>query len=302
MDNTSINMTSSGALDDKDSNKDILDNKCSVDNKDSLDGGLEAKRKALENALGCVSSLIDDFENVIRKNFDNPTHTANADFSIAVKKVYPDPVIPKTSLLKKDNSCDDTRLHMSFDALQRECISCSRCNLCKTRKNTVFGEGCTKDPIVMVIGEGPGETEDNTGRPFVGNAGQFLDKWLNAIELDRNTNVFITNIVKCRPPQNRDPLPEEKNACLPFLKQQIALIQPQAILCLGKPASTLMTQMQDASMASLHGRFFFYDGVPMLCTYHPAAVLRDLSLKRPVWEDLKKLARYLGIAGSIVTT
>lgn len=296
MDNTSINMTGSDALDDKNRNKDILDNK------DSSDGGLEVKRKTLENALGRVNSLIDDFENVIKRNFDNPTHTANADFSIAVKKVYPDPVVPKTSLLKEDNSYDDTRLHMSFDALQRDCISCSRCNLCKTRKNTVFGEGCTKDPIVMVIGEGPGETEDNTGRPFVGKAGQFLDKWLNAIELDRNTNVFITNIVKCRPPQNRDPLPEEKNACLPFLKQQIALIQPQAILCLGKPASNLMTQMQDASMTSLHGRFFFYDGVPMLCTYHPAAVLRDLSLKRPVWEDLKKLARYLGIAGSIVTT
>lgn len=287
----------------------------SIERDSTKETSLEEKRRALENALGCVGSLVDEFENVIKKDFDNLVRpTAQANFSIAVKKVYPDSVESNPSLLGKDFSSlssfsnvsnasnDDVRLHMSFESLQRECISCTRCGLCKTRKNTVFGEGCAKDPIVMVIGEGPGETEDNTGRPFVGKAGQFLDKWLNAIELDRNTNVFITNIVKCRPPQNRDPLPEEKTACLPFLRQQIALIQPQAILCLGKPASTLMTQMQDATMATLHGRFFFYDGVPMLCTYHPAAVLKDLSLKRQVWEDLKKLARYLGIAGSLVTT
>lgn len=264
---------------------------------------IEEKRRSLAHSLGRVGALVDEFETVIKKDFDNISHpTSQANFSVAVKKVYPDSAAPQTALSKKDFSNDDIRLHMSFDSLQKECITCSRCTLCKTRKNTVFGEGCAKDPIVMVIGEGPGETEDNTGRPFVGKAGRFLDKWLNAIELDRNTNVFITNIVKCRPPQNRDPLLEEKTACLPFLRQQIALIQPQAILCLGKPASTLMTQMQDATMTSLHGRFFFYDGIPMLCTYHPAAVLRDLSLKRPVWEDLKKLARYLGIAGSIVTT
>jgi len=259
---------------------------------------VEAKRRALEAALGSVDGLMDDFENVVKRSFDEPSHpTAGFDFSAAVKKVYPDPVASavddvEETVLAAD---EDPRLHMSFGALQAECLKCERCILCKTRKNVVFGEGCAERPIVMVIGEGPGENEDNTGRPFVGKAGQFLDKWLAAIGLDRGSNAYITNIVKCRPPMNRDPLPDEKSACLPFLKQQIALIQPQAILCLGKPASTLMTGMMESSMGSLHGRFFFYDGIPMMCTYHPAAVLRDLTLKRPVWEDLKKLARYLGL-------
>jgi len=267
------------------------------DNKDTL----KDKRQALASALSGVGTLIDNFENLIKGNFEEPSHpTAKKDFSTAVNKVYPNPVEPKPTLFGEDNlknsvAKDDVRLHMSFEALKTDCLACKRCNLCTTRKNVVFGEGCFDRPIVMVIGEGPGETEDNTGRPFVGQAGQFLDKWLKAISLDRNTNVFITNIVKCRPPQNRDPLPEEKTACLPFLKQQISLIQPQAILCLGKPASTLMTGKMEETMSNLHGRFFFYDGIPLICTYHPAAVLRDLSYKRPVWEDLKKLARYLGI-------
>ncbi len=259
---------------------------------------VETKKLALGVALGRVGGLMDDFENVVKRSFDEPSHpTAGFDFSAVVKKVYPDPVSSvvddvEEAVLAVD---EDSRLHMSFGALQAECLKCGRCILCKTRKNVVFGEGCVERPIAMVIGEGPGETEDNTGRPFVGKAGQFLDKWLAAIGLDRGSNAYITNIVKCRPPMNRDPLPDEKSACLPFLKQQIALIQPQAILCLGKPASTLMTGMMESSMGSLHGRFFFYDGIPMMCTYHPAAVLRDLTLKRPVWEDLKKLARYLGL-------
>lgn len=262
--------------------------------------GAEAKKRALEAALGRVGGLMDDFENVVKRSFDEPSHpTAGSDFSTAVKKVYPDPVPSVAKVVEEAVSAvdEDARLHMSFGALTGECLKCERCILCKTRKNVVFGEGCSERPIVMVIGEGPGETEDNTGRPFVGKAGQFLDKWLAAIGLDRGSNAYITNIVKCRPPMNRDPLPDEKSACLPFLKQQIALIQPQAILCLGKPASTLMTGMMESSMGSLHGRFFFYDGIPMMCTYHPAAVLRDLTLKRPVWEALKKLARYLGLGG-----
>lgn len=270
---------------------------------EDIEREIEDKRRTLSCALGRVGALMDDFEDVVRRRFDAPSHpTAEADFSNAVRKLYPDPAPSKaSSRVSVENPVapgdDDVRLHMSFESLCSECLSCKRCILGGTRKNVVFGEGCSDRPIVMVVGEGPGETEDNTGRPFVGKAGQFLDKWLAAISLDRKVNTYITNIVKCRPPMNRDPLPDEKSACLPFLKQQIALIQPQAILCLGKPASTLMTGMTESSMGSLHGRFFFYEGIPMMCTYHPAAVLRDLSLKRPVWEDLKKLARYLGIGG-----
>ena len=291
----------------------------------------ETKRKALEGALSATEALVNTFGSVLMGCY-TPAKPADHDYSAVVKKILPDAEtgaeseVKVTFGAKPDSSLkqdlgaglssstrsdsrpqsplvsipEDVRMHMSMQSLITEALSCSRCNLCPTRKNVVFGEGCADRPTVMVIGEGPGEVEDNTGRPFVGPAGQYLDKWLKAIGLDRKTNVYITNIVKCRPPMNRDPLPEEKTACLPFLKQQIALIQPQSILCLGRPASSLMTGKMDAPIGTLRGRFFFFDGIPMMCTYHPAAVLRDLSLKRPVWDDLKKLARYLGIevAGS----
>ena len=260
---------------------------------------LTTKRQALEGALSATEALVNEFENVIRGCYV-PSEPPSTNFSEVSHKIYPDPVAPAApSVLNRPSVFSepeqDERYHMSLQALISEALTCKRCNLCSTRKNVVFGEGCTDRPIVMVIGEGPGETEDETGRPFVGRAGAFLDKWLKAINLDRNTNTYITNIVKCRPPQNRDPLPEEKTACLAFLKQQIALIQPQAILCLGRPASSLMTGQLDAAIGALRGRFYFFDGIPMICTYHPAAVLRDLTLKRPVWEDLQKLARYLGL-------
>ncbi len=261
---------------------------------------LDLKRMALEGALSATEGLINQFENVVRGCYVAP-EPPSSNFSDVSHKLYPEPVVDESiSAGHKRQSIfaepeKDERCHMSMQALIANALSCTRCNLCSTRKNVVFGEGCSDRPTVMVIGEGPGETEDETGRPFVGKAGAFLDKWLKAINLDRNSNTYITNIVKCRPPQNRDPLLEEKTACLAFLKQQIALIQPQTILCLGRPASSLMTGQMDASMGSLRGRFFFFEGIPMICTYHPAAVLRDLNLKRPVWEDLQKLARYLGL-------
>ncbi len=289
---------------------------------------LEDKRQALEGAFLATEALVNTFGNVLTGCY-TPAKTADHDFSAVAKKILPEAItseaiasdaiisgsktesdvkvtfgVKPVSSLRQESPVasisDDVRMHMSMQALITEALSCTRCKLCSTRKNIVFGEGCADRPIVMVIGEGPGEVEDNTGRPFVGPAGNYLDKWLKALGLDRKTNVYITNIVKCRPPMNRDPQPEEKTACLAFLKQQIALIQPQAILCLGRPASSLMTGKMDAPIGTLRGRFFFFDGIPMMCTYHPAAVLRDLTLKRPVWDDLKKLARYLGIevAGS----
>ncbi|MBO4393139.1 MAG: uracil-DNA glycosylase [Spirochaetales bacterium] len=252
--------------------------------------------EALENALSRTDMLFDSFSDILKQNYGSESHTKR-DFSETANKLVPEPKAEKAqdSLFEAEKEPEDERLHMSFEALASDAKICTRCGLCNTRKNVVFGTGCVDRPTVMVIGEGPGENEDIQGLPFVGRAGQFLDKWLAAISLSRDRNVYITNTVKCRPPQNRDPYPDEKQACFAFLKQQIAIIHPQAILCLGRPASTLMTGQPDASMGSLRGRFFFYDGIPMICTYHPAAVLRDLDLKRPVWEDLKKLARYLGL-------
>ena len=253
---------------------------------------LQEKRDALASALGRTDGLLDDFLSVIKQDFGSPREKAR-DFSYVAAKILPDEEPePEPELISEP---EDERLHMSYQALCSDAMGCTRCQLCRTRTNVVFGVGCTERPIVMVIGEGPGENEDLQGLPFVGKAGQYLDRWLAAISLSRDTNVYITNTVKCRPPQNRDPFPDEKSACFAYLKQQIQLIRPQSILCLGRPASTLMTGQADSSMGALRGRFFFFDGIPMMCTYHPAAVLRDLSLKRPVWDDLKKLAKYLGL-------
>lgn len=162
---------------------------------------------------------------------------------------------------------------------------CNACVLGKTRTNTVPGIGKIP-PIVLVIGEGPGADEDRTGEPFVGKAGQLLDKMLAAIQLSRQDNCFIANIVKCRPPANRTPLPEEAQACSHFLQAQIDILKPKMILAVG---NTALHNLLDttAGIKKLHGKFFNYQGIPLLATFHPSALLRDESLKRPAWEDLK---------------
>jgi DNA polymerase len=173
-------------------------------------------------------------------------------------------------------------------------LSCTRCVLHRGRKQAVPGEGAAK-PRVLVVGEGPGAEEDATGRPFVGPAGQLLDRMLKAIELDRDANCFIANVVKCRPPANRDPLPEESAACLPYLRAQIAALRPRAILAVGRVAAQTLTGLT-AGVGELRRRQLTYEGIPLAVTYHPSAVLRDPSLRRPVWEDLKRLKSILGDA------
>ena len=147
------------------------------------------------------------------------------------------------------------------------------------------GEGA-ENPLVMVIGEGPGADEDRLGRPFVGKAGQLLDKMLVSISLSREKNAYIANIVKCRPPGNRDPLPEEAAACMPFLREQIDAVRPRAILVVGRIAAKNLLNTEEG-IGRLRGRFFDYCGIPLMPTYHPSALLRNESLKRPAWEDLK---------------
>ena len=161
----------------------------------------------------------------------------------------------------------------------------TRCPLCQTRKNVVPGEG-VPNPLVLVVGEGPGADEDEQGRPFVGRAGQLLDKMLFAINLSRDKNCFIANIVKCRPPMNRDPAPEESQACRSFLDAQIHVLKPKMILAMGRVA---LQNLLDTSIGinRMRGRFVDFKGIPFMATYHPSALLRDESLKRPAWEDLK---------------
>jgi DNA polymerase len=172
-----------------------------------------------------------------------------------------------------------------------ELRSCTACPLCKTRNNAVPGEGVRR-PLVMAIGEGPGADEDAAGRPFVGRAGQLLDKMLRSIGLSRDTNCFIANVVKCRPPENRDPLPEERAACMPFLKRQIQILRPKYILCAGRIAAQTLLETE-TPIGKLRGQFaelrIADRAIPLLATYHPSALLRNETLKRPAWEDLKIL-------------
>lgn len=179
----------------------------------------------------------------------------------------------------------------SFEKIVKEIMQCRKCKLCGQRKNSVPGTGVL-NPLVMVIGEGPGAEEDNQGLPFVGAAGQYLDKWLNAISLDRTTNCFIGNIVKCRPPGNRDPQPDETEQCIAYLKRQIALLKPKVILTVGRIASRVISGREDG-IGRLRGSIYSYEGIPVVVTYHPSAVLRDSSHRPAVWEDLKMLRKKL---------
>ena len=175
---------------------------------------------------------------------------------------------------------------LTLDELTAKIQRCTRCGLARTRNNVVPGEG-VEHPLVMVIGEGPGHNEDMQGRPFVGKAGLLLDKMLAAIQLDRKTNCYITNIVKCRPPENRNPFPDEQSACISFLEAQIHILKPKMILCMGK-ISIEKLMNQSVSITAAHGQFFDYNGIPVMPTYHPSALLRNEELKRPAWDDLKK--------------
>jgi DNA polymerase len=178
----------------------------------------------------------------------------------------------------------------SLEAVAAEVRACAACPLHKTRTNAVPGEGVER-PLVMVIGEGPGADEDAAGRPFVGRAGKLLDDMLASrgqIGLYRDKNCFIANVVKCRPPENRDPLPEEAAACASFLARQIALLKPLIILTVGRVPTQKLLDTEEG-IGRLRGRFHDYQGIPLLPTYHPSALLRNEDLKRPAWEDLKSL-------------
>jgi len=176
---------------------------------------------------------------------------------------------------------------MDWETLEQTCRSCQKCALADTRHNVVFGVG-PRDAEVMFIGEGPGENEDLQGEPFVGRGGKLLDDMLEVIDLSREKNVYIANIVKCRPPQNRDPLNTEQDACIGYLRNQAALIRPKIIVCLGRIAA--MRLIKDSfKITKEHGMWFEKAGVWMTALFHPAAILRDPRRRPETFEDLKKL-------------
>ena len=174
----------------------------------------------------------------------------------------------------------------SWEVLKQECMQCRGCGLAATRTNLVFGDGA-QNAEILLIGEGPGQREDEQGIPFVGPAGQLLDDMLEIIGLDR-TKVYIANVVKCRPPQNRDPLDGEKAACLGYLRRQTELMQPKIIVCLGRVAAMELIR-PDFKITQEHGLFFYKNGIWMTALYHPAALLRDTTKKPEAFVDLKAL-------------
>ena len=177
----------------------------------------------------------------------------------------------------------------SLDAVAERIRTTHCCGLCPDRTNAVPGEGNPRAKLVFV-GEGPGATEDATGRPFVGPAGKLLDEIITAIDL-RREDVYITNIVKCRPSQNRKPLPDEIAACIPYLRRQLALIRPKVIVALGATAGEAMLNTRKG-LGELRGKLHSYGGIPLLVTYHPAALLRNPNWKKPTWDDVR-IARQL---------
>ena len=176
---------------------------------------------------------------------------------------------------------------MDWNALEQTCMGCQRCALADGRHNVVFGVG-SRDAEVMFVGEGPGENEDLQGEPFVGRAGKLLDDMLELIDLDRKKNVYIANIVKCRPPHNRDPLNTEQDACIGYLRNQVALIRPKIIVCLGRIAAMRLIR-EDYRITREHGQWVEKAGVAMTALYHPAAILRDPSKRPETFDDLKSL-------------
>jgi DNA polymerase len=172
---------------------------------------------------------------------------------------------------------------LNWNELQQACQSCTRCGLCETRKNVVFGVG-NQNADILFIGEGPGEQEDLKGEPFVGPAGKLLDDMMSIIDLSRE-NSYIANIVKCRPPGNRDPKEEEQNACIDYLRNQVSLIQPKIIVCLGRIAAMKIIR-PDFRITREHGNWIQRNGIWMTAIYHPSALLRDLSKRPETFEDL----------------
>lgn len=188
---------------------------------------------------------------------------------------------------------------LQWKELYEMCNSCHKCKLGENRRNMVFGEGNPKSKLLF-IGEAPGADEDRIGRPFVGRAGQLLEKALNALELKRERDFYIANICKCRPDNNRNPHEEEAQSCLPYLRNQVALIKPQIIVCLGSVATKYIIG-QDCKITRDRGQWLERKGVFFMPTFHPAALLRDESKKIPFWKDLKEVKRkYESINGKLI--
>ncbi len=226
--------------------------------------------------------LFEPKENFSRKVKDAYTEPKPKTRKIIIKE----PAFEKTALFESEK--DDWQKTDSLEKLNELICDCTKCILHKNRNKFVFGSG-NPNADVMVIGEGPGADEDAQGLPFVGRAGKLLTDILKAIKFERE-EVYIANIVKCRPPGNRTPLPDEMDTCIPYLKKQIELINPKLILCLGLTAAKGLLKQKE-SLTKLRGNVYEYEGISVMVTFHPAALLRNPNWKRDCWEDVKKFRK-----------
>lgn len=238
-------------------------------------------KAASDNLCGYASH---DFAGEMPEFIDDSPSTTSFDSAQLKTQGTPSTTSFGSAQLKAQGTLS-TASDSTLSNINKKISECKRCALCANRRNVVPGQG-VENPLVLVIGEGPGEEEDKQGKPFVGPAGQLLDKMLGAIGLSREKNCYIANIVKCRPPANRNPLPEEADACRPFLDAQIAALKPKAILCAGSVAVKNLFHSNDGVM-KLHGQVLDFNGIPVVTTWHPSALLRAPENKRPAWEDLK---------------
>ena len=186
--------------------------------------------------------------------------------------------------------------HTALTSLTAQIKKCVLCKLSQGRTHAVPGVGVL-DPLVMVIGEAPGANEDAQGEPFVGRAGRYLDKWLASIDLYRSKNAYIANIIKCRPPNNRDPLADEITSCTPYLIRQIEIIKPKTILAVGRISGQHLLK-ENMTLGAMRARQHSFMGIPLFVTYHPSAVLRNPQWRAPVWEDLQRVRDFINLSNS----
>ncbi|MEN7972455.1 MAG: uracil-DNA glycosylase [Verrucomicrobiota bacterium] len=234
--------------------------------------------------------LIDDLEKYLEYQRDEGVQRLEVDRAVLSELTkVPAPEAPEAARVEVASIPQD---FTSLEGIAAHIATCRNCSLCQGRTNTVPGEGNADSPDIMFIGEGPGADEDAQGRPFVGKAGQLLTKMIEAMGYQRE-KVFIANVVKCRPPNNRAPQPEEMEACLPYLRQQIGLIKPKTIVGLGATAIKGLLG-KTAGITRLRGTWQEYEGIKLMPTFHPSYLLRDPSKKKDVWQDLKQVLTELG--------
>ncbi len=219
-----------------------------------------------------------------RQQLKDLTHLLRS--TLLLEKSFGIDSVAASGAVREKKSAPGDTLENRMDCLSREVSVCVKCPLHRTRTRTVFGEGSLKAKLLFV-GEAPGSEEDRQGRPFVGQAGKLLTKIIEAMGM-RREDVFIANVLKCRPPGNRSPLPEEIHSCEPYLIQQLESIRPRVICSLGKYATMVLLRKEEP-ISALRGNFYDYQGIPVLPTYHPAYLLRNPSAKKIVWEDMKKI-------------